>query len=211
MQSARLAGVIILGAFTCSLATPSSAQDCRIGRTRVVGGKETRIAEWPGQAALRTTTKGGKSALYFCGGTAISDRWVLTAAHCVNDIVSDLQKSFGFNDRAGKPMVGTIQVVIGVDNLDKVRNEDVYEVEKIVVREGYTEASVSGKTLRSFNSSGPTKDRWPGYRSKPAPTHRRHRAHRYASPVSVHCSTWPLPTRINLPTVRNTMPAPNGS
>src|SRR5215510_10416713 len=147
MQSARLAGVIILGAFACSVATPSSAQDCRTGRTRVVGGKETHIAQWPGQAALRTTTKGGKSALYFCGATAISDRWVLTAAHCVNDIVSNLQKSFGFNDRTGKPMVGTIQVVIGVDNLDKVSKEDVYEVEKIVVREGYTEASVSGQDV----------------------------------------------------------------
>ena len=147
MKSARLAGVVILGALTCTLATPSSAQDCRTGRTRIVGGKETHIAEWPGQATLRTTTKGGKSALYFCGATAISDRWVLTAAHCVNDIVSDLQKSFGFNDRTGKPMVGTIQVVIGVDNLDKVRKDDVYEVEKIVVREGYTEASVSGQDV----------------------------------------------------------------
>src|SRR5262245_1937855 len=147
MLSARLASVILLSAIICSVATPSSAQDCRTGRTRIVGGKETRIAEWPGQAVLRTTTRGGKSALYFCGGTAISDSWVLTAAHCVNDIVSDLQKSFGFNDRAGKPMVGTIQVVIGVDNLDRVRKEDVYEVEKIVVHEGYTDASVSGQDV----------------------------------------------------------------
>lgn len=145
MRLARVACAIVLGALSCSLATTSWAQDCRTARTRIVGGKETRINDWPGQATLRTTTKGGKNALYFCGGTAISDRWVVTAAHCVSDIASGLQKSF--KDRAGKALVGTIQVVIGVDDLDKVRDQDVYEVEKIVMREGYTEASTSGRDI----------------------------------------------------------------
>lgn len=144
---ARWTEQFFMAALTFSLSAPSAAQDCREAKTRIVGGKETRIAQWPGQATLRSTTKGGKSALYFCGGTAISDRWILTAAHCVDDISSGLQKRFGFNDRTGQPLVGTIQVVIGVDDLDKVRNEHVYEVEKIIMREGYKDASSSGRDI----------------------------------------------------------------
>ena len=75
---ARWTEQFFMAALTFSLSAPSAAQDCREAKTRIVGGKETRIAQWPGQATLRSTTKGGKSALYFCGGTAISDRWVLT-------------------------------------------------------------------------------------------------------------------------------------
>jgi secreted trypsin-like serine protease len=146
-RRARLAELLFMAAVTCSLSSPSSAQECREAQTRIVGGKEARIKQWPGQATLRSTTKGGKSALYFCGGAAISDRWVVTAAHCVDDVASGLQKRFGFNDRAGQPLVGTIQVVIGVDDLDKVRDEHVYEVEEIVVREGYKEASASGRDI----------------------------------------------------------------
>ena len=147
VRRARRAELLIMAAVTCSLSSPSAAQECREAQTRIVGGKEARIKQWPGQATLRSTTKGGKSALYFCGATAISDRWVVTAAHCVDDIVSGLQKRFGFNDRAGQPLVGTIQVVIGVEDLDKVRNEHVYEVEKIVMREGYKDASASGRDI----------------------------------------------------------------
>ena len=147
LRRARRTELLVTVALTFSLSSPSSAQECRQVKTRIVGGQEARIGQWPGQATLRSTTKGGKSALYFCGGTAISDRWVLTAAHCVDDISSGLQKRFGFNDRTGQPMVGTIQVVIGVDDLEKVRNEHVYEVEKIIMREGYKDASSSGRDI----------------------------------------------------------------
>ena len=47
-------------------------------RTKIVGGAVVRPGEWPWQAGLvsRGTT------FVFCGGSLISDRWVLTAAHC---------------------------------------------------------------------------------------------------------------------------------
>lgn len=46
-------------------------------QSRVTGGRPTSSREWPWVAAL---IKGGEQ---YCGGVLITDRHVLTAAHCV--------------------------------------------------------------------------------------------------------------------------------
>ena len=45
---------------------------------RIVGGQETEVNELPWQVGL--VSRNGKTP--WCGGTLISDRHVLTAAHC---------------------------------------------------------------------------------------------------------------------------------
>ncbi|XP_062898229.1 transmembrane protease serine 6-like [Mobula hypostoma] len=50
---------------------------------RIVGGLSTYGGEWPFVASVQLNNR------HFCGGTLISCRWILTAAHCVND--SDIQ------------------------------------------------------------------------------------------------------------------------
>ena len=48
---------------------------------RVVGGRPARINEYPWTVAL---TYRGR---FYCGGSLINDRYVLTAAHCINGYV----------------------------------------------------------------------------------------------------------------------------
>lgn len=45
--------------------------------SRIVGGQTTGVNEFPWMARLSYLNK------FYCGGTLINDRYVLTAAHCV--------------------------------------------------------------------------------------------------------------------------------
>ena len=51
-----------------------------LAQNRIVGGEDASISDYPWQVALTNSPSGGG----FCGGSIISDSWVLTAAHCVS-------------------------------------------------------------------------------------------------------------------------------
>lgn len=50
--------------------------------SRIVGGEEATPGSWPWQVLLTSSSTGTSSQ--FCGGSLLNDRWVLTAAHCVD-------------------------------------------------------------------------------------------------------------------------------
>jgi len=56
----------------CGLENPNGIED------RIVGGHEAAHHEWPWQVALFIDDA------WFCGGSLISDEWVMTAAHCAD-------------------------------------------------------------------------------------------------------------------------------
>ena len=55
------------------------------GSTRIVGGSQAPAGAWPSQVGLLYRSISNSFQAQFCGGTAISRSWVLTAAHCVTD------------------------------------------------------------------------------------------------------------------------------
>jgi len=66
-----------------------SSGDCKCGiaqrsirSTRIVGGQEAEVNEWPWMAAVMILSE---TSNVFCGGSIISDEWILTAAHCFKD------------------------------------------------------------------------------------------------------------------------------
>jgi len=50
-------------------------------QSRVVGGSNANVNEYPWMALLRL--KSQSNSLFFCGGTLVNSKWVVTAAHCI--------------------------------------------------------------------------------------------------------------------------------
>jgi secreted trypsin-like serine protease len=51
---------------------------------RIVGGEPVPIVKHPWQVALLADAVADNAKAQFCGGSMIADRWVVTAAHCVD-------------------------------------------------------------------------------------------------------------------------------
>ena len=102
--------------------------------TRIVGGMEAEAREWPWQVALISPQ--GSDFVQFCGGSVIHQRWVLTAAHCVDRFSAD-----------------EIQVLAGTHDLDEGGRR--LDVEAIRVHPGYVDPAGSGNDIALLELAGP--------------------------------------------------------
>ncbi|XP_068231851.1 serine proteinase stubble-like [Palaemon carinicauda] len=68
---------------TSTTTTTPEPWQCQCGRRnpveRIIGGQETTVHEYPWQVAITFGT-----STPICGGAIISDKWILTSAHCVD-------------------------------------------------------------------------------------------------------------------------------
>ena len=76
--------VLALLAWQTALAQDTFHCETTEGRSvpRIVGGHAASIGDWPWQVQLQAVRPDGET-LPVCGGSIISRRWVLTAAHCL--------------------------------------------------------------------------------------------------------------------------------
>ena len=75
---------------------------------RIVGGQETTPNQYPWMVYMSLKFWSGESAT--CGGTLISERWVMTAAHCTFGVVN-ITLTMGAHDISGlRPGTETFSV-----------------------------------------------------------------------------------------------------
>lgn len=76
------------------------------GRSRIVGGQEADINEYPWMVTVLSKSSGGTE---LCGGSIISPNYILTAAHCVTDSSKKVTIHVGGHD-ISNPIPGSYSI-----------------------------------------------------------------------------------------------------
>ena len=151
--------VVLFVSVLGSVSSYPSSDDDLVNR-RVIGGHPVRKGDFPYQAILREKNNGKQ----YCGGTIISDKWILTAAHCVVDeknIPNLMYSPEQIEVVVGSNCVKSVNMVYEVKKLiphkrfrkqNKVVVNDIalIKVNGSLIRSGYTSKALLPKMNESF-------------------------------------------------------------
>ncbi len=136
----------LLAAVPSALAQSSDA-GCRTSR-KIVGGSVADPADWPAFAALRLYHIDSKTSLQFCGATAVAPHWLVTAAHCLDDLRAQWHGLVSKSDDFSRVRM---EALLGIATLDEVKEANVFQIAQTVQHEVYAkafaEASKTSQTL----------------------------------------------------------------
>jgi len=101
----------------------SPDNDCKCGlakrSTRIVGGEVTEVNEYPWQVGIVTA----RSSFVWCGGSLVSNRWILSAAHCFEGVsASGIQALLGEHDYRDTTETTTVRM-----GISKIENHPDYD------------------------------------------------------------------------------------
>ena len=109
----------------------------------VVGGADTEITEVPWQAALLNSHLDEKHdsgfADQFCGATVVSEEWLVTAAHCVDE---------------GK-QASEVEVAVGKTSLFDIASSDRHQLSEIVVSPSWDDSEGIGPDIALLRLAAP--------------------------------------------------------
>ncbi|XP_055344132.1 CUB and peptidase domain-containing protein 2-like [Paramacrobiotus metropolitanus] len=92
---------------------------------KIVGGSEATPYSWPWQVGLRLRLP-GNSPIFFCGGSIIAKKWVITAGHCCD--LEQLHPAYG----------GSMEVFVGTHRKQNVQYNDVFAVRRFIKHPYYS-------------------------------------------------------------------------
>ncbi|KAJ8669689.1 hypothetical protein QAD02_000948 [Eretmocerus hayati] len=113
------------GVFLCFLAVANSRNIQWLSSNRIVGGHDATPGQFPHQISMQVAFPPLIPVQHFCGGSILSDRWILTAAHCA-EVHEQFPFFVQFFIKAGKHNLSQIEPTEQISFIESYHKHEKY-------------------------------------------------------------------------------------